>query len=59
MNLIKNEINHLSGVIGPVMMFEEVFSSEVIKKIYELEEEYEMLLYRSCDFGHINISKKH
>ena len=53
-----NEINHLNGAIGPIFMFEDVFSDDIIKKINELEEEYESFIYRNYDFSHISMMNK-
>jgi len=54
----QNEINHLNGSIGTILMFDEVFPEEIQKKIIELEEEYELVLYRNYDYKHINLISK-
>jgi len=52
---IKDDINHFSGAIGPIIIFEEVFNKEINDKMFEMGENYEILLFRKYDTMHLNI----
>jgi len=41
---------HFYGIFGSFFIFEEVFNSELLTKIFELGEDYELLLYRNYNF---------
>ena len=41
---------HFYGIFGSLFVFDEIFNYEILSKIFELGEDYEMLLYRNFNF---------